>query len=174
MDKLTQLAIKYGTDKWGKHHYTPVYYDLFKDRRESVKKVLEIGVGEGAGLRMWRDFFPNAQIYGAENDPARLFRDNRIEVFECDQTDGNSLRWVIAKIGFDIDLVIDDGSHRHTDQIFSCVTLMEWLLGNTIYVIEDVADAAIAEKLAYYDCSLIVANTKRYDDSLLVVRHKNG
>lgn len=43
MTELCELAYKYGTDKCPqiKHFYTPYYYKLFKDRRLSVKKVLE-------------------------------------------------------------------------------------------------------------------------------------
>jgi hypothetical protein len=96
MDQLTKLAVKYKTDKWGKHHYTPVYYDLFKDRRETVKNVIEIGVAEGAGLFMWREFFPNATIYGAEFDKQRVDflmgeERDRITVFKCDQSKEKTL-----------------------------------------------------------------------------------
>lgn len=41
-DPLTELAVKYGTDRHpgAKHSYTPFYYSLLKDRRESIKKSL--------------------------------------------------------------------------------------------------------------------------------------
>ena len=62
---LCKLALKYRSDKCpkrGKHTYTPYYYDLLKNKKRSTKKVLEIGIGKGASLKMWRDFFPNAKI----------------------------------------------------------------------------------------------------------------
>jgi hypothetical protein len=76
LDPLSELAFKYLSDKCPqiKHSYTPFYYDLLKDKRNSIKKVLEIGIGSveestkwrpyraGSSLIMWRDFFPNAQI----------------------------------------------------------------------------------------------------------------
>src|SRR5258708_5129751 len=101
---LDDLALKYGADKSPqiKHTYTPYYYDLLKDRRLSIKKVLEIGAGEGAGLRMWRDFFPNAQIYSAESEDSRIIKEDRIEVLKCDQSKLEDLEALMAKIGSDI------------------------------------------------------------------------
>ena len=94
MNDLDKLEVKYGADKWGKHHYTPVYYEMFKDRRDSVKKVVEIGTGEGASIAMWNDFFPNAQIYGADIDPKRVtlpMTYPRITITRCDQTSDDDL-----------------------------------------------------------------------------------
>jgi len=44
---LCDIAFKYGTDKCPQlgHSYTPFYYDLLKDKRETIKKVLEFGIG---------------------------------------------------------------------------------------------------------------------------------
>lgn len=44
MTPLCELAKKYGTDKCSDvHNYTPVYYELLKDK--NFKKVLELGIG---------------------------------------------------------------------------------------------------------------------------------
>src|SRR5512135_143176 len=97
---LCELAFRYGTDKCPQigHQYTPFYYELMKDRRELVKKVVEIGIGypgclrekgfhyyTGASLRMWRDFFPNAHVYGADFREACMFMDNRITTVVCNE-----------------------------------------------------------------------------------------
>ena len=96
MNKLDKLAEKYKTDKYGKHHYTKVYYDLFKDRQRSVKKVIEMGIAEGASLRMWRDFFPNAQIYGADIDIKKVPEIySRTHLLKCDQSRAEDLSWLI-------------------------------------------------------------------------------
>lgn len=169
-DELTKLAIKYGTDKWGKHHYTPVYWDLFNKRRSDIKKILEIGVGEGPSLRMWRDFFPNAQVYGAEIDEKRIFKDDRIEVFKCDQASKSDLESLIKKTGSDIDIVIEDGSHIPFHQIFSCLTLMPLIKNDAVYIIEDVASPEILTQLEGYFCKMITVG-KRYDDRLIIVKN---
>ena len=179
MDELTKLAIKYKTDKWGKHSYTPFYNDFFKHKRESVKSVLEIGAGEGLGLRMFRDYFPNAMIYGAEIEKDRLFKEDRIEVLKCDQSEPKELKALIKKIGGDIDLIIDDGSHVTFDQLSTCITLLPLLTSDFIYVIEDVADDKLIDLLGK-DIKLgkeefladEVRFGERYDDRLIIVRPK--
>ena len=163
MDPLTELAIKYGSDKWGKHSYTPYYYELFKNSREKVRKVVEIGIGEGAGLMMWRDFFPNAKIYGIDNKGSLLLRRNRIESFLCDQTNKQGLLEIIDKIGSDIDVVIDDGSHIPYEQVFTCQTLMPHLDKNVTYVIEDVADPDIKLGLKNFNIDEPKLNHKKSD-----------
>lgn len=171
MNVLNELAIKYKTDKWGKHNYTPVYYSMFrnKGKRKRVKKVLEIGVAEGAGLRMFRDFFTHAMIYGADNDPKRIISEDRIEVFFCDQSSKIYIGYLMEQIGFDLDLVVDDGSHIPEHQVFTAMSLLPGLKKGAIYVIEDVADKRIAEPLKEYNPVLLKVG-KRYDDRLLIIR----
>ena len=41
----------------------------------------------GASLRVWRDYFPNAIIYGADIDKDILFAEERIKTFYIDQLD---------------------------------------------------------------------------------------
>src|SRR3989344_9084056 len=94
------------------YKHSPYYYDLLKNMQHSVKKVLEIGIGTGASLRMLRGFFPNAKIYGADYQPDLLINEDRIESILCDQRRGDHLVRLIKTIGTDIDLVIEDGSHR--------------------------------------------------------------
>lgn len=171
MNILEELGKKYGTDKIGKHNYLPVYYEMFKDRRETVKNVLEIGVGEGKGLRMWKDFFTNARIYGADNEVERLFNEERIQVYLIDQSLAKDVM-EMSYWSYKMDLVIDDGSHDPMDQMFTCFGLMPFLKKDVVYVIEDVADPEIAKYLSKkYDLRVIECG-ERYDDRLIIVRHK--
>lgn len=172
-DELSQLAKKYGTDKWGKHHYTPVYYDLFKDKRNEVKKVLEIGPAEGAGLFMFRDFFPNAIIYGAEIDEHRVNKLrglDRIVPFGCDQSKQKDLMMIYQRFGVDFDLIIDDGSHKPSDQATSCWSLYNFLAEGGYYIIEDVANAKVVmERLNPLNPELKRVGD-RYDDQLIIIK----
>jgi hypothetical protein len=169
VNDLTKLAIKYKTDKYGKHHYTDVYYDIFKHRRKNIVSVLEIGVSQGMSLRMWRDFFPNAMIYGIDNKDDYIFYEDRIKVFQCDQRSGDQLKDLISKIGKHLDLVVDDGSHNPDDQVYTCNLITSLLKRDFIYVIEDVADASIIGKLnKKFDISMIRVG-KRYDDRLIIL-----
>jgi len=47
-------------------HFLEVYTHHFEARRKEIKSVLEIGVQYGGSLKMWRDYFPNAQITGLD------------------------------------------------------------------------------------------------------------
>ncbi len=178
-DPLTQLADKYGADKSPniKHGYTPFYWELLKDRRDQIKKVLEIGAGEGASLRMWRDFFPNAQIYAGDNEDNRLFKANRIEVFKCDQSKPEKMSNLILSVGQDCDIIIDDGSHKAKDQLQTVFVLMPLLSNNGVYIIEDVDDSEADELFRHlnlhWNCEMHKFG-KRRDDRVIVVRHKNG
>jgi len=176
-DVLTTLAQWYKADKWGKHHYTPFYYDLFKDKRETVKKVLEIGAGEGASLFMWRDYFPNAQVYGTDIDKNRVFKEDRIEVIESDQSKLKDVENIIGLIlsrdpfQHEIELIIDDGSHKSSDQIFTCLVVAKLLLGKQYltYVIEDVSEPKIVDLLNERYSAELIKCGERYDDNLIVV-----
>ena len=99
LTELCDIAYKYGADKCPQlnHMYTPFYYEYFSPMRQTVKKVFEFGVGNrriktviphyqiGASLRMWRDFFPNAQVYGADIAKGSVFKDERLETFYCNE-----------------------------------------------------------------------------------------
>lgn len=149
--ELCNLAIKYGADKCPQigHCYTPFYYEFFKNRRQSIKKVLEIGVGNrrqkkyipgyiiGASLRMWRDFFPNAQVFGADIAPESFFEDERIKILYCDERNKDDILKLVEKTGTDIDIVVDDASHHMGNQVFLFETLMPMLDKDITYIIED-------------------------------------
>lgn len=172
---LCRIAYKYGTDKCPqiKHCYTPFYYEMFSAKREKVKKVLELGIGrfrnmqdkewvydeilkrtyhKGASLKMWRDFFPNAMIYGADVRPETMFGDNRIKTFLCDERKKEDLVALIKETGSDIDLVIDDASHKVDDQIFASSTILPLLNTGATYIIEDVGHSKkISRALTKYN-----------------------
>lgn len=175
MDQLTQLAIKYGTDKWGKHHYTPVYHEMFKDRRNEIYRLLEIGPAEGAGVKMFRDYFPEAYIFGLEVDSDRvknLDGEERIKIIQGDQSNIKDLiRMDIARVMFSsLDIVIDDGSHNPLDQIFTFQAIFPYLKKGATYIIEDVADDDVINILSHKYYLEVKSLSSRYDDRLIICR----
>jgi hypothetical protein len=132
---LHELGIKYGTDKAG-HGYLPIYERYFADRRGSVFNLLEIGVHMGASLKMWRDYFPNAQIHGIDNVPQKKeLESDRITIHIGSQDNRAFLHDVAYANPFDI--IIDDGSHMMEHQIISFETLFPCLNRGGLYIIED-------------------------------------
>ena len=187
LTELCLLAIKYGTDRHprSKHSYTPYYYNLFKDKRQLIKKVLEFGDPEHTGLKMWRDFFPNATIFGVENAPGSIYHnEERIRVYRCNQSSKRDLEKLLKKIGSDFDIVIDDGSHVPQDQVLTCLTLMPHLKKSVAYIIEDVINPDIVDRgiRGYSHYTPILKPPRRrfnrrgqpYTNRIIVVRNKKG
>lgn len=175
MNILEEFGLKYGTDKGTKHNYLRTYHNLFRDVRESVKKVLEIGVAEGAGVRMFREYFPNAMIFGGDNEDNRIFKEDRIEVIKCDQSSFFGLRPITNRVGDEFDLIVDDGSHRSSDQLLTCQYLLQLVKVGGYYIIEDVADIDLLDKII--ESINFNKHTfeykrvgKRYDDCLIIIR----
>jgi hypothetical protein len=161
MTELCELFFKYRSDKCPKifHTYSPLYYDILKNNKYDYKNILEIGVGTnevmkpisgeeyqiGSSLRAWRDFFPNANIFGLDIKKDVLFKDDRIECYYTDQSDSNELEKTISLIAqnqsiknLDFDLIIDDGSHVVNHMILTFNTLKKYLKKGGIYIIEDI------------------------------------
>lgn len=192
MTELCDIAYKYGTDKCPQvsHNYTPFYHELLSDRRYSINKVLELGIGEavyrshmnhpapvlGASLKMWRDYFPNARIYGVDISEEAMFDDERIQTFKADATSQEDLSLLIKEIGDNIDLIVDDASHKTNDQILTCRLLMGLVRGGVTYVIEDVKEPEkVLEGLKDFDSTLIplapITGRHRKWNNLIIVYH---
>lgn len=136
---LCRIAFNHGTDKGTNgHFYTAKYHELLKDKRETITKVMEIGIDRGWSLLMWREYFPNATIYGADIDYNRLINEPRIRSKRCDQSDVRSLYELIPWVGGDFGLIVDDGSHVPEHQILTAKALLPLLSPDGVYVIEDV------------------------------------
>ena len=121
------------------HNYLPRYAHVFDDIRMETKVFLEIGVQTDVSVKTWKDYFPNAKIYGLDIDPdCAKFSDDRIEILIGDQTDPDFLKQVIKTIGEPIDIIVDDGLHS-TEAIMTSFKYLYPALGPYgIYAIEDI------------------------------------
>lgn len=132
MFSLTELAEKYGTDKL-EHGYLP-YYEQYITRIGPLT-LLEIGVWEGASLRMWRDWLPDAKIVGLDKYDRAVSVDG-VQIIQCEQDSKEDLLWLSKALqGFDV--IIDDASHISSKTIASFVLLYPHLKPGGVYVIED-------------------------------------
>jgi len=142
-NNLNKLAQIYKTDKWGKHHYTEHYSFHFRKFRHKKVKLFEIGTGGyhftnvgGNSLRMWKEYFPKAQIYSLDIYDKTHFEESRIRIFKGNQIDTRLLENIISQIG-EPDIIIDDGSHINEHVIATFKFLFPKLKQNGIYVVED-------------------------------------
>jgi hypothetical protein len=184
--ELCELARKYGCDKEPSlaHGYTPFYHALFSERRRDVARLLEIGIGvpdvmtgvpgyaRGASLRMWRDYFPNAEIHGVDVRPDALFADERIATHLCDQSRRDDLDALLRRIEDPFDIVIDDGSHETEHQLVSAAALIPHVKAGGIYVIEDAKEPErLVSELGVMGYEATAHRFHHaWDDTLVVVR----
>ena len=136
---LDALGIRYGTDKCSrKHDYLRTYERHVVWMRDLPVKVLELGVLNGASLKVWRDFFPLGEIIGADYSPERAKQAGEriaIEIGDCG--DPAFLRPLAEKHG-PFDLIVDDASHIWKHQQDAFETLFPHLKPGGIYILEDI------------------------------------
>lgn len=155
---LSTIARKYGTDKVT-HGFTELYEYHLQSKREHYISVLEIGVFFGASIKMWKEYFSNATIYGADTFSGKqgngtVFQnadayyrewescpDERIKLVRLDQSDEQQLKSFVDKCkadGVKFNLIVDDGSHLMRDQQLTFAYLFELLEAGGVYIIEDI------------------------------------
>ena len=121
------------TDNSLSSHYLEVYDYHFSKLRLLPLEICEIGVQRGGSLKMWADYFPNAQITGIDiKKKCKKHESQRIKIIIGDQADKKFL----VKLG-NFDIIIDDGGHTMTQQKTSLKYLWDHLNKGGIYVIED-------------------------------------
>lgn len=147
MDKLTELGLKYGTDKIAKGHtYLPIYFQYFAHLQHEQMRLLEIGYGGwskengynepdlgGESARMWAEFFdhPRADIHVIDILPKNV-KDKGYTFHQGSQTDRKFMEQFHS-----MDCIIDDGSHVSLDMINTFNILFPLMNNGGIYVIED-------------------------------------
>lgn len=139
METLDTIAKKYDTDKSSLvHDYCKKYERIIPFQRDEKFRMLEIGVLNGASLKMWSEYFPNAEIIGVDINPkCKCYENGNIKVEIGSQNDPVFLNLLGEKYG-SFDLVVDDGSHIQQHVICSFETLFPYLKNNNLYIVEDV------------------------------------
>ena len=140
---LPDLARQFETDKWGQHRYAQHYQRHLEHLRDQPINLLEIGVGGytdptkgGESLRMWKAFFPRANVFGLDLHEKSALEEDRIRIFRADQSAADSLRLVAEQIGA-LHVVVDDGSHLSAHVRTTFETLFPLLEPDGVYAIED-------------------------------------
>jgi hypothetical protein len=175
---LSQLSEKYGSDKgstipgasynnlWTYHTYTDFYSIIFSHFRFSINSIFECGLGTndesfksnmtsngtpGASLRMWKEYFPNASVYGADIDEKALFNEDRIQTYWLDQTSKKSIDELWNKVDVSFDIFIDDGLHEYDANITLYESSIHKVRSGGLYIIEDIVDADLPRYKSYFN-----------------------
>lgn len=120
-------------------HYFEIYERHFARFRNRKVTIVEIGVGHGGSLQMWKEYFgPKARIIGVDINPkCKQLEEPQIEIYIGDQADSKFLATLREKIPEKIDILIDDGGHTMTQQISTYRELFPHISENGIYACED-------------------------------------
>lgn len=123
-------------------HYIPIYEELFHRYRHKPITMIEIGVGAGGSLQLWRNYFTKARIIGLDHRPeCKRYDDppNNVHVRIGKQEDRQFLREVIDELG-PFHIVLDDGSHQPAKTRTTFETLFTCgLADGGVYVVEDLS-----------------------------------
>ncbi len=151
---------------WLPHTYTDFYSLLFDHCRKNIQHVFECGIGTnnldigsnmtrtgkpGASLRVWRDYFPNAQIIGVDIDKEILFSEERIQTYYIDQMNKLSIQKFWHQLDYrEFDLMVDDGLHTFEAGIILFENAIDYLKNDGVYIIEDVSTDNIVKYKQYF------------------------
>lgn len=188
--------------QWAWHHYTIFYYELWKNIKDKPLRVFELGMGTtdlnidsnmgpngrpGASLFGWCEFFPNAEIFGADIDKKILFETDRIKTYYCDQTIAECVKnmWLQPGLEENFDIIIDDGLHRYFSNECFFENSIHKLKEDGYYIIEDINNKRdlpqlleIVEKWKCiypeynYDLIQFPSHWNDYDNNIMLITKK--
>jgi hypothetical protein len=200
--QLCKIMLRHGSDKSHFHDYTVVYSALFKAISDAPLRIFELGLGSnnpevpsnmgntgipGASLRGWREYFPQALVYGADIDRGILFQESRIKTFHCDQLDPAAIRglWTHPEMREGADIIIEDGLHTVEGNISFLEGSLDHLVPGGIYAVEDIdsddierwyglLEGVYSKRYPDFDFAFAVLPTDSglLDNNLLVIRRR--
>ncbi len=140
--EITEILKKYDTDKELYHHYGVVYDELFKQfNRKAELNILEVGTQKGGSLLAWKEYFPNANVFGVDIEDVvpNEYRKDTVTRTICDIKNYENTN--------DFDIVIDDGSHYLGDIVYVISKYIVKLKEKGMIIIEDVRDPNLLYKV---------------------------
>lgn len=121
-----------------KHNYTEIYAKYLGPIKNNHLKFLEIGIFEANGVKLWENYFPNAELHFVDITFEKVkYFSNRSVYHLADQANVSQLNAIINKTGSNFDIIIDDGGHTMVQQITSLCTLFPHVKSGGLYIIED-------------------------------------
>ena len=198
--ELCLLGVKYPTDKspynndknLHKHAYTAIYNLLFSNIKYNNIKLGEVGILDNNSMLSWREFFPNAELYGFEwfdNKLNKAISDNipNCTYLKMDVTNSVSIELNLLFSQGKFDILIDDSTHIFEDQVKFINVAYKYLKPGGYLIIEDIFinaeeedyEKAIEPLSEYFsDVTFIYANhvlkySPGWNNDKLLVLHRN-
>jgi hypothetical protein len=185
---LVEIVDNSRTDKNTVHSYLPLYYNLLKNKKETALNVLEIGIYQGGSIKLWKDFFINATVYGLDimniNDIYTEIKHNEkiilytsIDAYDNDFFTNNFLNKNVK-----CDFMLDDGPHTLESMKQFIKLYSQIMTDDGILIIEDVQSwdwieilknevpEHLKQYIKIYD---LRENKGRYDDIVFSIDKSN-
>jgi hypothetical protein len=137
------------TDKNTTHSYLELYESLLSKKKYTAENILEVGIGDfgeknGGSIKLWKDYFINAKIYGIdilsiERVIDELKYNDRVILYtSTDAYNDKVVNDTFIEKNIKFDFVLDDGPHT-LDSMIKFIELYSKLLKDDgILIIEDV------------------------------------
>jgi hypothetical protein len=191
--KLFDLVNDKNTDKNTTHSYLTLYEYLLKNKKDSAKNILEVGIGNfgeknGGSIKLWYDYFTNATIYGLDILPINrvmdeLLNNNRIMLYtSTDAYNNNFFTNQFLNKNIKFDFMLDDGPHT-LESMKKFINLYSQIMTDDgILIVEDVQSIdwidilknEVPENLKKYIKIYDLREIKgRYDDIVFTIDKSN-
>jgi hypothetical protein len=146
---LEQIVDNTKTDKNTSHSYLELYQRLLSSKQFTARNVLEIGIGDfgeknGGSVKMWKEFFTNATIYGIDILPIdrvmdELLNDRQVVLYTS--TDAYDVDFITTQFynkNIQFDFMLDDGPHTLESMVSFIKLYLNLMTNDGILIIEDV------------------------------------
>ena len=190
---LAELVDNTKTDKNTGHSYLNLYQRLLEKKKESAKNILEVGIGDffeknGGSIKLWRDFFTNATIYGLDILPIskvmdELLNDERVILYtSIDAYNEDFFKTHFLNKNIKCDFMLDDGPHSLESMIQFIKLYSQIMTDDGILMIEDVqsmdwiqtlVNAVPADMKQYIKCYDLRPIKNRWDDIVFTIDKSN-
>jgi hypothetical protein len=141
---LEEIVDNSRTDKNTTHSYLPLYQKLLIKKKETSKNVLEIGINNGGSIKLWSDFFNNANVYGLDimninemwegiKNKEKIILHTSSDAYNTDFFNTNFLNKNIK-----FDFMLDDGPHTLESMQQFIKLYSQIMTDDGILIIEDV------------------------------------
>jgi glutaredoxin-related protein len=146
---LLELIDNSLTDKNTDHSYLDLYQELLYSKKATAKNVLEVGIGDfnyknGGSIKLWRDFFTNATVYGLDvlsidRVIDELKNDLRVVLYmSTDAYDENIFKNIFLNKNIKFDFMLDDGPHSLESMKQFIKLYSQIMTDDGILIIEDI------------------------------------
>lgn len=186
---LLELIDNSLTDKNTTHSYLDLYQKLLYSKKETAKNVLEVGIGDfnyknGGSIKLWRDFFTNATIYGVDvlsidRVIDELINHPKVVLYTSTNAyDENVFKNIFLDKNIKFDFMLDDGPHTLESMILFIKLYSQIMTDDGILIIEDIQSEGwisilttqvpenLKQFVKVYD---LRDNKNRYDDIVFTI-----